>query len=39
MKLKIFQNLMLQKKYYSDLVEYGVITKRNVKRYESKCMK
>lgn len=27
------------KKYYSDLVEYDVITKRNVKRYESKCMK
>lgn len=43
-KYKIYETENLSesyiaKKYYSDLVEYGVITKRNVKRYESKCMK
>lgn len=27
------------KKYYSDLIENGVITKRNIKEYTSLCMK
>lgn len=27
------------KKYYSDLIENGVITKRNIKEYVSLCMK